>query len=203
MIDRKSSVVISRVMILAAAAAVVAATASAADPTVSNVRAQQLTDGTKRVEVLYDLSGAPSGGATVLVAFSATGGSPYNITPQSSTLSGHVGTGVVNGSNRRIIWDAPATLPADSYGTTYRAVVTAVDPGGGDEITITLPGGVTMNLVHIPAGTFMMGSPSDERGRVDREDLHQVTLTRGYYMGKYEVTQAQWQAVMGTPMPTS
>ena len=34
------------------------------------------------------------------------------------------------------------------------------------------------------------------------EDLHQVTLTQGYYLGKYEVTQGQWQAVMGTPMPT-
>ena len=66
------------------------------------------------------------------------------------------------------------------------------------EITITLPGGVTMDLIHIPAGTFMMGSATDERGRYDREDLHQVTLTQGYYLGKYEVTQAQWQAVMGT-----
>jgi hypothetical protein len=42
-----------------------------ADVVVSNVRAQQMTDGTKRVEVLYDLAGAPSGGATVSVAFSA------------------------------------------------------------------------------------------------------------------------------------
>lgn len=43
-----------------------------------------------------------------------------------------------------------------------------------------------------------MGSPPDERNRVDQEDLHQVTLTQDYYIGKYEVTQAQWAAVMGS-----
>jgi len=70
--------------------------------------------------------------------------------------------------------------------------------GSPNEITITLPGGVTMELVHIPAGTFMMGSPPDERGRGHDENQHQVTLTHGYYIGRYEVTQAQWQAVMGS-----
>jgi formylglycine-generating enzyme required for sulfatase activity len=75
--------------------------------------------------------------------------------------------------------------------------------GGGDEITVTLFGGVPLTLIYIPAGTFMMGSPADERMRYDREDLHEVTLTQGYYMGVTEVTQAQWEAVTGAPMPTS
>jgi len=70
-------------------------------------------------------------------------------------------------------------------------------PPPGDEITIALPGGVTMELVYIEPGTFMMGSPRDERGRYSDEDQHQVTLTHGYYLGKYEVTQEQWEAVMG------
>jgi len=65
-------------------------------------------------------------------------------------------------------------------------------------ITVELPGGVEMELVWVPAGTFMMGSPVDERGRGTDEDLHQVTLTEGCFLGKYEVTQAQWEAVMGT-----
>jgi formylglycine-generating enzyme required for sulfatase activity len=177
--------------------------ARASDPHVSNVRALQLDDGTKRVEVLYDLAGAPTNGATVSVAFSATGAAPYDITPQTSVLSGDIGTSIPNGGNRRILWDTAATLPANTYGTNYRAAVTGIDPGGsGNDITITLPGGVEMELVHIPAGTFQMGSPSGERGRLSPgdEDLHQVTLTRGYYLGKYEVTQGQWEAVMGTPM---
>ena len=49
----------------------------------------------------------------------------------------------------------------------------------------------------IPPGTFMMGSPEDELGRSDREDLHQVTLTKPYYIGVYEITQRQWELVMG------
>ena len=73
-----------------------------------------------------------------------------------------------------------------------------------EEVTIMLPGDVPMVLVKIPAGTFMMGSPPGERGNLfDNEDQHQVTLTQDYYIGKTEVTQQQWQAVMGTPMPTS
>jgi len=71
-----------------------------------------------------------------------------------------------------------------------------------EEVTVMLPGDVPLVLVKVPAGTFMMGSPEDERGSdiLDNETLHQVTLTQDYYLGKYEVTQAQWAAVMGTPM---
>ena len=49
----------------------------------------------------------------------------------------------------------------------------------------------------IPPGTFMMGSPEDEMGRTDNEDLHKVTLTQPYYMGVFEVTQRQWELVKG------
>jgi formylglycine-generating enzyme required for sulfatase activity len=72
-----------------------------------------------------------------------------------------------------------------------------------EEITVMLPGDVPLVMVRIPAGTFLMGSPEGERGNVfDNETQHQVTLTQDYYLGKTEVTQQQWQAVMGTPMRT-
>lgn len=48
-----------------------------------------------------------------------------------------------------------------------------------------------------PAGTFMMGSPETETDRSRNEALHEVTLTKGFWMGKTEVTQAQWEAVIG------
>ena len=48
----------------------------------------------------------------------------------------------------------------------------------------------------IPAGTFLMGSPESEKKPVDIETQHKVTLTRGFYLGVYQVTQEQWQAVM-------
>ncbi|MBQ4329581.1 MAG: protein kinase, partial [Lentisphaeria bacterium] len=57
--------------------------------------------------------------------------------------------------------------------------------------------GVVLEMVKIKAGTFMMGSPSGEQGRDSDEVQHRVTLTRDYWLGKFEVTQAQWQAVMG------
>jgi len=72
----------------------------------------------------------------------------------------------------------------------------------GDEVTIMLPGDVPVTIVAVPAGVFLMGSPPGERGNVfQNETQHQVTLTNDYYVGKTEVTQAQWEAVMGTPMP--
>ena len=55
---------------------------------------------------------------------------------------------------------------------------------------------IGMKLVRIPAGTFMMGSPRSEPERVPNEVLHEVTITRPFYMGVYEVTQAQYTAVM-------
>lgn len=57
--------------------------------------------------------------------------------------------------------------------------------------------GVDMTFVWIPPGTFTMGSPSTERHRQAHEGpLTEVTLTKGFYMGITEVTQAQWEAVM-------
>jgi hypothetical protein len=53
-------------------------------------------------------------------------------------------------------------------------------------------------FVYIPPGTFVMGSPDDEPGRQSSEGpQHEVTLTRGFYMSKYEVTEEQWYEVMG------
>ena len=75
--------------------------------------------------------------------------------------------------------------------------------------TITLPGGATMEMIWCPAGTFMMGRNVDapNGGDADVVKLHagggevkppiKVTLTKGFWLGKYEVTQAQYKGVMG------
>ncbi|MBF2052267.1 MAG: SUMF1/EgtB/PvdO family nonheme iron enzyme [Candidatus Sericytochromatia bacterium] len=55
-----------------------------------------------------------------------------------------------------------------------------------------------MAFVLIQPGSFMMGSPADEAERSGDEVLHKVTLTRPFYAQTSPVTQAQWQAVMGT-----
>ena len=52
--------------------------------------------------------------------------------------------------------------------------------------------GIPLEMVKIKAGTFTMGSPEDETGRHHDEKLHRVTLSQDYWLGKFEVTQAQW-----------
>lgn len=55
------------------------------------------------------------------------------------------------------------------------------------------------NMVHIPPGTFLMGSPDDEQDRQENEGPQtQVTLTREFWMGKYEVTQGEYEARTGS-----
>ena len=56
---------------------------------------------------------------------------------------------------------------------------------------------ISMNFVWIPPGNFMMGSPKEEKGRITNENQHKVTLTKGFYIAAYAVTQKEWQAVMG------
>lgn len=64
-------------------------------------------------------------------------------------------------------------------------------------VTVNLPGNVPMQLVKI--NTFQMGSPAAERGRNANEDPpHQVTIGRDFFVGRTEVTQKQWLAVMGS-----
>ena len=62
---------------------------------------------------------------------------------------------------------------------------------------VPLGNGVTLEMLKVRAGTFMMGSPENEIGRCADEKLHNVTLTKDYFLGKYPVTQAQWLAIMG------
>ena len=70
-------------------------------------------------------------------------------------------------------------------------------PKAGDVKAITLPGGAKMEMVWCPPGTFLMGSPDGERHRGGYETQHQVTLTKGFWLARTEVTQAQWRSVMG------
>jgi formylglycine-generating enzyme required for sulfatase activity len=62
--------------------------------------------------------------------------------------------------------------------------------------TYTVPD-LSLEMLWVEPGTFMMGSPESEAGRRSDETQHQVTLTQGFWLGKYEVTQAQWERVMG------
>jgi formylglycine-generating enzyme required for sulfatase activity len=61
-------------------------------------------------------------------------------------------------------------------------------PAQEQNLVIELGDGVEMEFVLIPAGSFMMG---------EGKPIHKVTITKPFYIGKYEVTQEQWKALMG------
>jgi formylglycine-generating enzyme required for sulfatase activity len=64
-------------------------------------------------------------------------------------------------------------------------------------LAVDLGGGVKMEMILIPAGEFLMGSPgSDKDAGADEHPQHRVRITKPFYLGKYLVTQEQWQAVM-------
>jgi len=67
----------------------------------------------------------------------------------------------------------------------------------GQNFTVDLGKGVTLEMIAIPGGMFLMGASKREEGSRDTErPQHSVTI-QSFYMGKYPVTQAQWQAIMG------
>ena len=64
--------------------------------------------------------------------------------------------------------------------------------------TIDLIDGIQIELILIPAGEFDMGSPPSEKARnVDEEPIRRIKISRPFYIGRYEITQAEWKAVMG------
>ena len=65
----------------------------------------------------------------------------------------------------------------------------------GDKYTIP---DLDLTMIWVEPGSFMMGSPETEKLRAGNETQHKVTLTNGFYLGKYELTQAQWKKVMGS-----
>ena len=83
---------------------------------------------------------------------------------------------------------------ADAAGNTASANRTVTVVGNR---SVDLNASVALDMLWVPAGTFTMGSPTTEAGReASKEQEHNVSLTKGFYLGKYEVTQAQYEAVM-------
>ncbi len=63
-------------------------------------------------------------------------------------------------------------------------------------------GGLELEMVWCPSGTFLMGSPESEKERKDNETPHEVTLTKGFWLARTQVTQAQWKALMDGKNPS-
>ncbi len=77
--------------------------------------------------------------------------------------------------------------------------ITVTPPDAGDIQTIILPKYVPLEMVWCPSGSFQMGRyPGEQDSYVWEDPQHLVTFASGFWMGKYELTKRQWQAVMGT-----
>ena len=68
-------------------------------------------------------------------------------------------------------------------------------PKIGENWTVQLPKDTTLEMVYIPPGTFEMGNPVNNGDKLFDEKQHKVTLTKGFWIGKYEVTQKQWKSI--------
>jgi formylglycine-generating enzyme required for sulfatase activity len=96
------------------------------------------------------------------------------------------------------------TLKIEQNGEKSEKTITISQLGGDTSFMISFDpesftetvNGVNIEILAIKGGTFLMGSPANEVGRDDSETQHQVSVSN-FYIGKYEVTQAQWKAIMG------
>jgi hypothetical protein len=186
-------------------------------PVVSNIVCAQRA-GTKLVDITYDLTDAEHSTLNVTMRISKDAGATWDV-PCTSVSGNGIGLEVAPGPGKLIVWDAGADWNrqwSDQMQVEITATVImylAVDLSAGPEATsypvsyfAEIPvGGWTdeykttkLVLRRIPAGTFTMGSPEGELGRDSScEAQHQVTLTKDFYVGVFEVTQKQWERVMG------
>ncbi len=196
-----------------------ALTAAAVDPMISDVTVHQRWPWSRLVDIDYTLTCDSSNRVDVTVT-AYTSATPL-ILPKDS-LSGDVNS--VEPGTRRIVWDPAKTAYTNELLTRFRVDLTpslapaymiinlakAKDEEG--QFTYLYDWNsvwhdvtnhteyMTTNLVlrRIPAGTFLEGSPTSESGRASYEDQRQVTLTKSYYIGVFEVTQTQWALLMNT-----
>lgn len=149
---------------------------------VTNVTAEQVG---KNIVVSYDLDKA----ATISVCYSTDGGKTYS--QPIKQVSGDVGKGVSAG-HKTITWNV---LSEVEKLVCSNLVFKVISEGGTQTFTVK---GVTFEMVKVEGGTFTMGATSEQNDATDWEKpAHSVTLS-DYSIGKYEVTQALWEAVMGS-----
>ncbi|MGN0188707.1 MAG: formylglycine-generating enzyme family protein, partial [Candidatus Cryptobacteroides sp.] len=156
--------------------------------TVSNVTARQEGN---TVVVSYSLDGD----ADISVCCSTDGGKTFS--PALTSVRGDVGPGVKAG-DRSLVWDVLGDV--DRLVTTD--LVFMVVPGGMDMTFIA--NGVPFKMIYVKGGSFEMGATKEQAKAAAKNEypVHKVTLS-GFHIGQTEVTQALWEAVMGTNPSTN
>ncbi len=141
-------------------------------PLVTNVTAIQRTDGSKIVDINYDLYDANDDLCGIILKLSNNNGVSYELIPSPTNLSGDFGDDLPSGTDKHIVWNAGAESFTLDGSYLYRVYA--------DDGTFPIP----ENFVFVEGGTFNNGT-SD------------VTIS-SFYIDKCELTQAGYQAVMGS-----
>ncbi|MFC1761472.1 formylglycine-generating enzyme family protein [Planctomycetota bacterium] len=153
-------------------------------PEVSEVTAIPRTDGSGIVDISYTLADVDGDSCVVGIQVSDDGGVTWEIIPRISALSGDVGKKRILPGDWHINWDSKIDLLGE-FDNQYRVKIIADD-------SYSLPPG--MAFVFIQSGTFEMGSND---GESNEKPIHTVNISQRFWMGKYEVTQEQYQSIMG------
>ena len=95
-------------------------------------------------------------------------------------------------SNKGYFDDYLLAFPSGQYAVAARFAIERLKPAITVGMSVT--NSLGMKLMGVPAGTFQMGSSN---GEANENPIHTVNITQGFYMGRTEVTQAEWMAVMG------
>jgi len=206
---------IGKFVLVGVAAMFLAGMAWADDPVVESVVAKQ-RPGTKLVDITFTVRDDDSN--QVVIWISAVN----NETGEQIPVRHLTGDTLIAPGTHTLCWDAGAdwdgnatndlgvTVRASDILVTYLVIDLSAGPSaaqypyamrGPIPDLLLKPEYKTTKLVlrSIPAGPFRMGSPPDELGRYadPRELLHEVMITKPFYIGVFEVTQKQWELVMG------
>ena len=165
-----------------------------------------IAGGTTDTQVWVELSGHDNDLNQDIVMHAVTGegvsslvtpGGPYTVTwdvtkdqPEFHSSSFEISVKVHTEAPLYLVVDLSGGTNASKYPTRYMA--------SGPDMSKDTCRTTELWLRRIPAGSFMMGSPSGETGRSANEDRHRVTLTQDFYIGVFECTQRQFELVMGS-----
>ncbi|MEK0447018.1 MAG: hypothetical protein RLZZ399_2339, partial [Verrucomicrobiota bacterium] len=140
-----------------------------------NVTFSQRTDGSKLVDIRYDLFGGTS---SVAVAVSYDGGATYNAV---ASVTGAVGAGVTPGTGKQIVWNAGVDFASNGSSNVKVRVTALLDGAGG-------------TFAPIPAGSYQIGNAMAADTDITDAPVTSVSLS-GYYLSVNDTTKAQWDAV--------
>ena len=140
-----------------------------------NVTFSQRTDGSKLVDIRYDLFGGTS---SVAVAVSYDGGATYNAV---LSVTGAVGPGIQAGTGKQIVWNAGVDFASNGSSTAKVRVTALLDGAGG-------------TFAPIPSGTYQIGNALAADTDITDAPVTSVTLS-GYYLSVNDTTKAQWDVV--------